>query len=224
MKTILRVIALTLALNFLALAGGVGWLWQSGKLDKAKVAQIREVLFAADGPATRPATQPSDTASGDLPRAPNLEEMLAKTSGKSAAEQLQYIRTSFDTQMAQLDHLRKQLLALQQQVKLAQDQVLLDRKKLQEEKLVLARREQEAQRLANDKGFQDSLGLYESMPTKQVKTIFMGMDDAGMLRYLQAMEPAKAARIVKEFKTPEETERLKKVMEKMRQPESVAKE
>lgn len=224
MKTILRVMALTLALNFLALAGGVGWLWQSGKLDKDKVARIREVLFAADAPATRPTTQPSDEASGDLPRAPKLEEMLAKTSGKSAAEQLQYIRTSFDTQMAQLDHLRKQLLALQQQVKLAQDQVLVDRKKLQDEKLALTRREQEAQRLANDKGFQDSLGLYESMPAKQVKTLFMGMDDAGMLRYLQAMEPAKAARIAKEFKTPEETERLKKVMEKMRQPESVAKE
>jgi hypothetical protein len=73
--------------------------------------------------------------------------------------------------------------------------------------------------LADDKGFQDSLALYNTMPGKQVKTIFMSLDDATVQQYLQSMTPRSAGRIVKEFKTPEETARIERVLERMRQAE-----
>ena len=45
MKKLFSVLVLMLALNFLAAGGAVGWLYQSGRLDKTKIAEIRSVLF-----------------------------------------------------------------------------------------------------------------------------------------------------------------------------------
>ena len=61
------------------------------------------------------------------------------------------------------------------------------------------------------------------MPGKQVKTIFMSLDEETMRQYLQAMEPRVAAKIMKEFKSQEETARIQKVMEAMRTNEQQAK-
>jgi len=83
--------------------------------------------------------------------------------------------------------------------------------------------EQQAQRLASDQGFQDSLSLYQTLPAKQVKTIFMGLEDATVIQYLQAMESRAAAKITREFKTTEESERLKRLLERMRQPQAAVK-
>jgi len=40
MKKLLNVLAWTLALNFVAIAAGVGWLYNSGHLDHPKVVAI----------------------------------------------------------------------------------------------------------------------------------------------------------------------------------------
>jgi hypothetical protein len=92
-----------------------------------------------------------------------------------------------------------------------------DRGVLEKDRTALASLQQQATKLETDKGFQDSLALYNSMPGKQVKTIFMSLDDATIKQYLQAMPPRNATRIIKEFKTPEEVARIQKVMESMRQ-------
>ena len=44
-RKLLAVIITTLALNFLALAGGVGWLYQQGSLTREKITQIRQILL-----------------------------------------------------------------------------------------------------------------------------------------------------------------------------------
>src|SRR5438309_1507818 len=100
-----------LALNFLALAGGVGWLYQSGHLDRTRVAAIKALLFPPPPPEAPPSTQP---AAADATTQPviRLEELLARHSGHSAAEQVEYIRQAFDAQAAQLDLRHRALLDL----------------------------------------------------------------------------------------------------------------
>jgi vacuolar-type H+-ATPase subunit I/STV1 len=220
MKRILNVLVLTLAINFLIVLIGVGWLRKDGRLDRARLTAIKEVLFppppvevAATQPALDPLAQPTM----------KLEELLARTAGRPAAEQLDYIRKSFDSQMAQLDRAHRELLDLNQQVEQARGKLNEERKSLDEQAKKLAEREQQTQRLASDQGFQDSLALYQTLPAKQVKTIFMGLEDATVIQYLQAMESRTAAKITREFKTTEESERLKRILEKMRQPQAAVK-
>src|SRR4051812_2762586 len=212
MKKLWNVLVLTLALNFLAVAGLAGWLVQSKKLNRDRVHAIKAILFppASAAPATQPSTQP--TTQPTL----RLEELLAHASGRNAAEQVEFIQHTFDAQMAQHERKQIELSNLQRQIDLAKAQAARDRATIGVDQKQLEQREQQATRLASDKGFQDSLAVYNSLPAKKVKTIFLGMDDQTMMNYLQAMQPRTAAKIVAEFKSPDEVERVHKVLEKMR--------
>ncbi len=220
MKKILNVLALTLAINFLIVAGFVAWLSHDGHLDRARITAIKGILFPPPPPEA-PATQPVTDQMAEPTM--KLEELLAKTAGRPAVEQLEYIRKSFDSQMAQLDRAHRELLDLNQQVEQARAKLNDERKALDDKEKKLADREQQSQRLASDQGFQNSLSLYETLPAKQVKTIFMGLEDTTVIQYLQAMESRTAAKITREFKSPEESERLKRLLERMRQPQAAAK-
>jgi len=220
MKKLFSVLTLTLAVNFLVVAGFVAWLSHDGRLDRARITAIKDILFPPPLPEA-PATQPVTDQLAEPTM--KLEELLARTAGRPAAEQLDYIRKSFDSQMAQLDRAHRELLDLNQQVEQARAKLNDERKALDEKEKKLDDRDQQSQRLASDQGFQNSLSLYETLPARQVKTIFMGLEDAVVIQYLQAMESRTAAKITKEFKSPEESERLKRLLEKMRQPQAAAK-
>jgi hypothetical protein len=214
MKRLFNVLVLTLAMNFLAIAGLVGWLYQSKRLDREKVHAIREILFPTqleDAPTTQPTAGPTTQP------VMRLEELLAKTAGRPATEQVQFIQQAFDAQMTQLERREREVSDLGRQVELARQQLARDRAAQEKAEAHLAARQQEASRLASDEGFQDSLQLYNTMSGKQVKTIFMSLDDATVASYLQAMEPRAATRIIKEFKTPDEVARIQKILERIRQ-------
>ena len=213
MKKLIDVIVLTLAVNFLAAIGGVGWLWQQGRLDRQRIVAIRQILFPAS-PEQSPATQPSaePTSQPTL----KLDELLAKAAKRTATEQVEFIQHAFDAQMALLDRRQRELNDLQRQVELARQQLARDLESLQMRQQQLAAREQQANRLASDKGFQDSLALYSTMPARQVKTVFMGLDDQTVMNYLQAMPSRTAGKIIREFKSPEETTRIQSILERMR--------
>jgi hypothetical protein len=220
MKKLATVLMVTLALNFLALASGAGWLYKQGKLDKEKVLAIKEILFPkpVDEPTTQPSEQPTTQP------IMRLDELLAKATGRSASEQVEFIQHAFDTQMAMLDRRQTELLDLQRQVDLSKAQMTKDRAALDQNKKSLEAQQQQATRLASDKGFQDSLALYNSMPARQVKTVFMGLDDQTVMNYLEAMQPRNAAKIIKEFKSPDETQRIEKILEQMRLAQASIKE
>jgi hypothetical protein len=213
----LQVIMALLAINFLAVGGAVGWLVKTNRLDKDKIHAIKDIVFPATTQSS--ATQPTEEAATTRP-SDVLEALLAKSSGRTPTEQVETIQRNFDTQMAQLDRRERELNDLQRQVELSKLQMARDRSALDAEKKALQDQKQQTAKLASDKGFQDSLALYNSMPGKQVKTIFMAMGDDEIVQYLQAMEPRAATRIVKEFKSPAETARIQKVMEKMRQAQA----
>jgi hypothetical protein len=215
MKKLATVFMMVLALNFLGVAGGVGWLWSSRHLDRDKVISIKEMLFPP--PATQPATQPAELADATTQPSLRLEALLAKESGHSATEQVEFIQRTFDAQMAQLDRRERELEDLKRQTDLAQQQITRDRAAMQTQQQALDAAKQQQAALASDKGFQDSLMLYNTMAPKQVKSIFMGLDDPTIMNYLRAMQPRTASKIIKEFKTQEETDRIQRILERMRQ-------
>ena len=218
MKKLLNVIVLTLALNFLALAGGVGYLFQSGKLDRARVVDIRKIVFP---PPVPPAAQTQPAAVEPAATQPlvKLEELLGQRAGMPAGQQLEFLQQTFDAKTAELDRRQRELLALKDQVERAQAELTAGRAELLAEQRRLDDRESETARLAADKGFQDSLAVYSSTPARQVKKIFATLDDDTVVRYLRAMEPRAASKIVKEFKTATEVDRIQQILEKIRRAE-----
>ncbi|MGD0463237.1 MAG: hypothetical protein ABSB74_12200 [Tepidisphaeraceae bacterium] len=212
MKKVFFVIILTLAMNFLALGGAVGYLFQSGRLDKAKISKVRAIIFPPPGAVST--TRPSEIAPALQPL--NLANLLDKHSG-SMIEQVDFIRRTVDAQMLELDHRQRELADLKRQVDLANQKLAADRAALEQREKDLATREQVAQRLQSDAGFQNSLSLYTAMPAKQVKSIFMTLSESTVQDYLQAMDTRTAAKIIKEFKAPDETAFIQRVLERIRQ-------
>ena len=214
MKKLFNVLVLTLAMNFLAVAGGAGYLVFTGRLDRAKVREIREVVMgrpqtppAGEAPAVAlPATRPST----------GLEGILERYAALPPNDQVEFIRNTTQTQLAMVDRRQRELADQQRRVEAAAAQVARDRAELEAARKRFAQEQEMAAQAADEKGFAQSLDLYVSMPARSVKTIFLGLDDATVVRYLQAMEPRIAARITREFKSPEETERLKRIMERLR--------
>jgi flagellar motility protein MotE (MotC chaperone) len=220
-KRLFLAIALLLAINFLAIAGGVGWLWKGGKLGKDQVAQIKEILFPPPPKAEEVKLEEESVDATTQPSV-KLEELLAKASGRTAVEQVEFLQQAFDAQRNELDRRYRELQDLQRQVDIAKQKLADDRTAHEAKEKQLASQQQVQTKQTDDKGFQDSLALYQSMPSKQVKSVFMGLDDETLVRYLQAMQPRQASRIIKEFKTPDETARIQRVLEKMRNSQASA--
>lgn len=223
-KKLLSLVTSVLALNFLLAAGGVGFLVFTGKLDKAKVQQIRELLVAKEdsaAPTSQPTTQPAQESRPDSPIV-RLDELLASTAGRSASEQAAMAQTAFDAQAAMLERRARELDDRFHQLQQAQADFESQRKTMLEQDKALQTRVDEQSKLENDKGFQDTLALYQSLPAKRTKAIFMTLPDDTVVRYLQAMDSRQASGVLKEFKTPEETSRAQALLEKMRQASAKA--
>lgn len=220
MKSVVSVISGTLALNFLILVGVIAWLWQSGRLDRERVRQIREIVFQT--PAARPSTQPSDVRDPATRPSIRLEQLLAKVSGRPASEQVEFMQRTFDAQSALIDARFAELEKQRATLDSAQSQLTKDRQALAAAQKKLLDQQQEQARLASDKGFQETLELYTTMPPRQVKAIFMTLDEATAVRYLRSMEPRAAGKIIKEFKSPDETARATRILEAMRQSQAAA--
>ncbi len=215
-KKLISLVSAVLAINFLLAAGGVGYLVFTGKVDKEKVQQIRELILASD---EAPATQPTTQEAQDLPpKTPmmRLDELLAVASGRPAAEKIATVQTAFDAQMAVLERRSREIEDQRRQLAQAKTDFEAQRKTLLTESEALRKQQEEQAKLAADKGFQDTLALYNSMPPKKTKDIFMSLEEDVVVRYLQAMEPRIAGGILKEFKTPDETSRAQGILEKMR--------
>jgi flagellar motility protein MotE (MotC chaperone) len=217
-KALFNVLVMMLAVNFLAAAGAVGWLWKSGHLDRQRAQSIKEVLFPppaqpAASSTTRPTTAPDAGTAAML----RLDDLLAgQRAARTAGEQVEVVQRAFDSRLAQLDERQRQVEDLVQVARVAQARVERERAALEADRQQLEAKRQEAERLTADKGFQDTLDLYNAMPGKQVKAQFLRMDDATVARYLQAMEPRTASQVMREFKTPDETQRLHQVLERIR--------
>jgi flagellar motility protein MotE (MotC chaperone) len=214
MKKLIQVLVLVLALNFLAMAGGVGFLFAIGKVDKTKLGAMREMVFApppapevvTTQPAAGPATQPTS----------KLDELLAKYSGRRAGEQIELIQQSVDAQAAALDRRDRELDNLKDQIVREKAELARKSAAIDAERKRIKDRENEQAALTADQGFQDSLKLYLAMQPKQAKANFMTMPEDTVVRYLQAMPPRTASKIIKEFKTPDEQDRIARVLERMR--------
>ncbi len=215
-KKLLSLVTTVLALNFLVAAGGVGYLVMTGKISKEKLHEIRQiVLDSGEAPATQPTTQEAQ----DLPpKTPMLrmDELLAQVSGRPENEKSEAVQTAFDAQNVVLERRFREIEDQRQQLAQAKADFEIQRKNLLAEIEALKAKQESQAKLAEDKGFQDTLTLYQSMPAKKTKDIFKGLDDDTVVRYLQAMEPRIAGGILKEFKTPEETNRAQAILEKMR--------
>jgi hypothetical protein len=214
-KRLWDILAGVLALNFLVVIGFAAWLRSSGHLNRDRIDQIKLVLFPPAPPET-PTTQLSDPTTRPTMV---LEALLARKSNLPAGQQVDFVVKTFDERQSELEQKEQLLGQRQTQLDLVQQKLTDDRTAFEAERKAFIDQQAQAQKLASDAGFQKSLDLYSNMQAKQAKAAFALLDDDVMKDYFAAMDPMVLKKIIAEFKTPDETVRVEKIMEKIRKGE-----
>ena len=222
-KKLFTAVVGVLAINFLFVAGGVGYLVATKKIDREKVLEIRSIVLGpATAPSTRPATQPTtQDATPDTPML-RIDALLAKVRDQPAPVRIDFVRGQLDAQAATIERRDREVADQRAQLDTAIEELKKQRETLVTERQAFDNRKAEQAKLDADTGFQKSLELYGTLPPKQVKAIFATLDDDTVVRYLQSMDAKQAGNVLKEFKTPAEVNRAQAYLERIRRAQAKA--
>ncbi len=233
MKKILGLISTICILNVLMMGGLAGFLWQTGRLDKAKVQTISDMLKRPGTPeklrenvddlmkpvaATRPAEGTADGAATQAGTEPAAQPAKTEAGGlpATAEDRIDYLQKTMEQARLRLeDQAQNQQ---HEQELLAQEQGDLDlaQQKLSDDRKVFEAQVAASKAAKNDNGFATALSLFDELKPKQVKDLLMGMTVPDAAKYVTAMEPDRAAKILAEFKSDPEKTFMGSVMDMLR--------
>jgi hypothetical protein len=182
--------------TLLAQAGTIGWLWSRGDLDAAKLQRIARVVRG-----TEPALAPPPPPVEELPLPEEVEEI------RSLA--------------ARNQELREQALAAgREQLDFERGAFIAERGRFDLEKLAFEQQLDQASDAALVAGRDNVRQIWETLKPKQAKEQIMLMLEVDemeeVVRLLAGLPSAKRGKILAEFKTEEEQQKLAEIMRLMR--------
>ncbi len=221
-RTLWQVISILAILHLLMLGVGVAWLSGSGRLNGDRVDQV-VALFDQ----TIEADDAEDAAEAVRQKKLAAAEAEAQRRRPDAEARREADRWAIEQHSLRLERLRDEIKQLDDTRRRAEANLERQRQQLAEERRLLDERVEKITSKTDDEGFKQAVGLYESLPAKQVKQQFMkmlenqvvvGQADSldQVVGYLKAMEPRKAASVLKEFKADQEIVWAVKLMERLR--------
>jgi hypothetical protein len=189
--------------TLLAQAAMLAFLWNSGRLDRPKVARLAAVLQGIEVPAAGPSSQPSAQAAAvttvslseiESARATRFRQLeLREQSLQNALKQIRFETKNFTVEKERFDRVYSSF-----KEQLSKDKVD-----------------------ALTKGSENARLLLESIKPKQSKELIVKMLEAeeteAVVALLEAMPIAKRAKIAAEFKTEEESLKLSEILRRIRQ-------
>lgn len=202
-KRAYQLVALLALLHLVALGGVGGYLFATGKVDRAQIEQIAAVLrggqpqIAEAAPTTQPSsTQPSAVETAPEPSPPDElhEQMLRLKADRREAELAQRLGTVAAAQI----EVTRQREALKREAEELQKQ--LD-----------ARRDQEA-----STGFKKDLELLANLKPKDAAYYLLQKPTEEAARMLLMMETRKAKKIIESAKSPDQRKTVSEILEVMR--------
>jgi flagellar motility protein MotE (MotC chaperone) len=209
MRTLWNVVSFLAVVHLLAGVMFVGWLWHSRRLDDDRIQQMRALLAepVSDAPVVTEA--PSDE--------PEPESRAAALSSGAQVELTSMLREQMAQSVRWLED-EKRLLTVQLERATAQierqKQDFMDRQSQWEQSV-----EAERQRRI-DEQFGKVVRQLESVPPRQAQQILANLVDEGRpeqaVAYLDGMNPRAAAKIIREFKTAEDTRLATELLERLR--------
>ena len=219
MKTLGQAIAVIAVAHLIGALALLGYLAGTHRLSGARIAAVKNV-FAMTVEQQRAA---EEQATGKANEAEDEAAKLARSSGLgpvSAAESLAAQQERDEMMLRQLERTRREIEDLQRNLQLTRQRMEREKKELQTARDEAATRFDAIQKQLDDEGFRTAVQLYEQLPAKQVKQMFMTMVESQeteqVVAFLEAMEPRKAAGVLREFKAVHEVPRAVELMERLR--------
>lgn len=204
--TMFTIIGLVCTINMIVLISAVAWLAFAGRLDRERLADIGAILSSGDSVRQEAVARPLGRDDGE---AVASAEVIARRDAVDEMSEIARERLESERQIL-IDEIDRRLATLQR-----------DREALAAEQRVWrATRDAEIAR-RNDAQFRKTVQLMESSP-RQAKQMLLRLMDRGevapAVRYLDAMSPRVAGRILREFRSAREQEIAGRLVEALGDP------
>lgn len=222
MRTLYTAFILVLLVNALALGGLFAWMGSTGRLSKNRVHEAVAVFkhtLQEQEALEAEAAEAEQQALALAERAMRLEQVAG---GPVTPEQrLASIQQVDEKQQALIERQKAEAQALQHQLdvqmKLIEAKLSeLDAKQQAFDEAVAAQLDEMQQ-----EDFKEAVAMLEGIPPKQAKGVFQQMlkqgEDDQVVSYLSAMQQRLAAKVLKEFKLPNEVAQATQLIEQLRQ-------
>ena len=197
MKRAAQMIGLLSAIHVIVLAGFVGVLFASGRINREKLERIVEIIREAeDGEAVAEV------------RLETEEEVP-----KASSERIEADKVAEEIEERRIDRLVRDLENKYVMLEEVKQKIVDDEKNLaQREAQFSQMMKDERERLQNE-GFLEAVQIYSDMPPESAKKLFMTIEDRPVMEYLALMDGRARKKIIKKFQTPEELEKVKRVID-----------
>ena len=218
MKKLWNAVSVLAVANLLALLLFAGWLWLSGRVDADRISQIRALLAmtieeAAEVEAELAALAEQEADAADArarrenpPLSSAAQVRQAKLIGDNTGQAVRRLQDETDQLLAQLNRREAQLTQREQEFEAGRARWL-------------AGIEEERRRRA-DEQLRKTVKQYESAPPAIARQWILELVNDGrkdqVVAYLDAMNARAASKILREFKTEEESALATELLEKLR--------
>ena len=223
MKKLGTLIAMICIVNVLMLLGLGGFLWGTGRLNKPKAQTIADMLRQPGSPEGLRAkvyeimAPPTTQGAQSRPTSgPASAAALTGLEPASAQERIDYLQKTLEAERLRLQSEAQKLHEEQELLVAKQNQLDLERKTLADQKRAYEQMVAGATTQSDAAGFQKSMEIFEELKPKQVKDLLMAMPADQIARYISAMEPDRAAKVIGEFKNTGEKELLNEALDRVR--------
>jgi hypothetical protein len=212
-----------LTLNVLVVAGLIGFLAATGRVDKDKTLTILDLL-KHQGTPEKLREQTYEILTKAVPAAtstqPSTMPAVEPESSGSASERLEAAHLSYEAQKLELENRARDLRHRQEMLDAKQVDVQAKLAEVERQRKAFEKEIQQAAGKSHDESFARSLKFYNELTPKQVKNIFLTLPNEGRVdlvaEFLLAMEVDRAGKIISEFKNPDEQKFVTDVLEKIR--------
>jgi len=187
----------------LSLLGLLGWMMATGRLTEENRAVLVKILRGE--PLEAAPDEPAEERPGE-----------GEPASVAVAEQLAVTQRAADLADRLIEQRKEELRHEMLLLKALQRQIAVEREKLRQQREVWAKEILAHRQRTGSESFRKQLKLYEKLQSKQVKDIFMDLADELAAEYLAGMSDRAAAKVIAQFRTPEEKVRLQRLLAQMR--------
>jgi hypothetical protein len=201
MKGVFIAISVLAIANLLGVIGFVGWLYQSGRLDRERVDRIRAVL--GETIAEEKVRVAAEKAKAEEEAKKEAAEARLRGDPETAGAALVRQREKSEVQEATIMRLRQELTQLTAEMAASREAIDRDRSDLDAKTKALAAKTNKAQDAKKAEQFKQTLGALEAQKPALARQALQAMLDQGrrdqVLEYLAAMQEDTRAKLVTEF-------------------------
>lgn len=217
-----HVVIILVVVHLLALfVGGPAWLYASGRLSEARLWEVVDIFRKtieqeeADRLAAEKEIAEQERRARTAARLERVGDGLTRIDNRLAMQKL-----ADEVAMQRVARLERTIQDLRRTLDARMEQVREAKAALDVEREAFEKAKQAYMDRMTDEHFQQAVALYENVPSKQAKEMFMQLIERGgqeqVVDYLIAMQQRKAAAVLKQFKEEDEAPIVTALLERLR--------